>query len=414
MSPSEKLLLHSDRDAGVDRRHAIGIAAAVALGATGLSVRGAAAEDETVKIAVIAPLAGAFAASGQDLLHGAQLARDEVNAAGGIKSLGGRKLEFITGDAGQSPETTVTTARRVFNGHPVAAIGSWYSSLTLAGTQVAEQRKIPWLTGSVADAIVGRGFKYSYQISAGSEASAAALIDAFDKIGSGQLRLALLTDNNAANVDVLGFIKRTLSAPPVSEQSWTPPLADATPAVSALIRAKPTVIFLGATSTTDQALVIKQLAAQGNTAAIVMGASSAANPTFLDTVGAKAMEGVVVVTGVSFPGKGAEEINRKYSAATKLPFMDCEALDGYSNIHIIAAALEQAGKADPEAVKQALDTMDARDVAAFKLLPSGNRLRFTKNGRREGVVVEFVQWQGGRPLVVFPPDVANGELKRQV
>ncbi len=397
----------------LDRRGVLGIAAA-ALGASAVPVGAATAEEETIKVAVIAPLAGAFAASGQDLLHGAQLARDEVNAAGGIKSLDGRKLEFITGDAGQSPETTVTTARRVFNGRPVAAIGSWYSSLTLAGTQVAEQRKIPWLTGSVADAIVGRGFKYSYQISAGSEASAEALTDVFDKIGSGQLRLALLADNNAANVDILGFVKKKLGAPPVSEQSWTPPLADATPAVSALLRAKPTVIYLAATSTTDQALVLKQLAAQGNAAPIVMGASSAANPTFLDAVGPKGMEGVVVVTGVSFPGKGAEEINRKYSELTKLPFMDCEALDGYSNIHIIALALERAGKADPAAVKDALDTMDARDVPALELLPSGSRVRFAKNGRREGVVVEYVQWQGGRPLVVYPPDVANGTLKTKI
>jgi branched-chain amino acid transport system substrate-binding protein len=396
------------------RRQVFDLAAATAVAsAAGFSAKRVAAED-TVKIGVVLPLAGAFAVSGQDLLDGAQLARDEINAAGGIKSLGGRKIEFIVGDAGQSPETAVTTARRVLSNRPVAAIGSWYSSLTLAATQVAEQRKIPWVTGSVADAIVGRGFKYVYQISAGSEASAQGLIDAVQKISPGEARLVLLTDNNAANVDIKSFLKQKITTPIASEQTWTPPLADATPVVSAAMRADPTVIYLGATSTTDQALVLKQLAAQGNRAPIVMGASSAANPTFLDAVGARAMEGVVVVTGVAFPGKGSEAIDRRYAEATKKAFMDCEALTGYMNIHIIAHALQKAGKAEPEAVKQALDGMDEHNVPVFELLPGGSRLRFGPNGRREGVVVELLQWQDGRPRVVHPPEVANAELKTRI
>lgn len=396
------------------RRRAMGIAAGAAAASAGVfSIRRAAAA-ETVKIGVVAPLAGAFAASGQDILDGAKLALEEINAAGGIRSLGGRKIEFIIGDAGQSPETAVTTARRVLSGQPVASIGCWYSSLTLAATQVAEQRKIPWLTGSVADAIVGRGFKYVYQISAGSEASALGLIDAVQKISQGETRLVLLTDNNAANVDIKGFLKQKITTPVASEQTWTPPLADATPVVSAAMRANPTVIYLGATSTTDQALVLKQLAAQGNTAPIIMGASSAANPTFLDAVGARAMEGVVVVTGVSFPGKGSEAIDRKYAEATGKAFMDCEALTGYMNIQIIAHALNKAGKAEAEAVKQALDALDERDVPVFGLLPNGNRLKFGPNGRREGVVVELLQWQGGRPRVVHPPEVSNATLKTRI
>ena len=361
---------------------------------------------------MVVPLAGAFAASGQDVLHGAQLAADEINAAGGISAIGGRKIELLVGDAGQSPETAVTTARRILNAQPVAAIGSWYSALTLAATEVAEQKKIPWLTGSGADSIVSRGFQYVYQISAGSAASAQGLIDAIAIAGSGNERLALLMDNNAVNVDVRAFLKKRITAPIVSEQTWTPPLSDATPAVSAVMQSRPTVICLGATSTTDQALVLKQLAAQGNKALIVMGASSAANPSFLDAVGTAAMEGLLVVTPVSFPGKGADAVNRKFAQATKLAFMDCEALTGYVNINIVAQALQKAGAANSAAVQQALKTLDVTDVPALALLPGGSRLRFGLNGRREGAVVELLQWQDGRPRVVDPPDVANGKLKK--
>ena len=394
----------------VHRREFIGLVAAVA--ASSAAGIGSAAGADPIKIGVVVPLAGAFAVSGQDILNGAQLATEEINAGGGIKSLGGAKLELLPGDAGQSPEAAVTTARRILNEKPVAAIGSWYSSLTLAATQVAEQRKIPWVTGSVADAIVGRGFKYVFQISAGSEASADGLIDAIQRVSPGDVRLALLTDNNAANVDIKAFFKKKISTPAVSEQTWTPPLSDATPAVSATLRTNPNIIYLGATSTTDQALVLKQLAAQGNKALIIMGASSAANPTFIDAVGAKAMEGVLVVTGVSFPGKGADEINRKYVAATKQAFMGCEGLTGYIDIHIIAQGLEKAGKAEPEAVREAIATLDAQNVPPLMVLPNGERVRFSPNGRREGVAVELLQWQDGRPRVIHPSSVANGELKR--
>lgn len=373
-----------------------------------------AAAAETIKIGVVVPLAGAFAVSGQDVLNGAQLAVAEINAAGGIKALGGRTLELVPGDAGQSPETAVTTARRILGNQPVAAIGSWYSSLSLAATQVAEQRKIPWLTGSITDGLVNRGFKYTFQISDGSEAAGQGLLDAVEKISGSDARLAILTDNNVANVDMKAFLKRKIAAPFVSEQTWTPPMADATPAVTAALRSQPTAIYLGATSTSDQVLLLKQLAAQGNTAPIIMGASSAANPVFLDAVGAKGVEGVVVVTGISFPGKGTEDLVRRYTAATKQPFMDCEAYTGYGNIHIIALALEKAGKAEAEAVRDALASLDATDVPALAGFPNGKRLQFGPNGRRVGVTVELVQWQNGMPRVCSPPELATAELKKKI
>lgn len=401
----------ASRKTTIGRRDAVRMGAALAAAA---ALPRAARAADTIKIGVVVPLAGAFAVSGQDVLNGAQLAVAEINAAGGIKALGGRTLELVPGDAGQSPETAVTTARRILNNQPVAAIGSWYSSLSLAATQVAEQRKVPWLTGSITDGLVSRGFKYTFQISDGSESAALGLLDAVEKISGGNARLAILTDNNVANVDMKAFLKRKIAAPFVSEQTWTPPMADATPAVTAALRTEPTAIYLGATSTSDQVLLLKQLAAQGNTAPIIMGASSAANPVFLDAVGAKGVEGVVVVTGISFPGKGTEELVRRYTAATKQPFMDCEAYTGYGNIHIIALALEKAGKAEPEAVRDALAGLDAPDVPALSGFPGGKRLQFGPNGRRVGVTVELVQWQNGKPHVCSPPELATAELKKKI
>ncbi len=51
-----------------------------------------------------APDSGALSYSGQQGRIGAQLAIEEINAAGGIKALGGAKIEAVLGDAQSTPE----------------------------------------------------------------------------------------------------------------------------------------------------------------------------------------------------------------------------------------------------------------------------------------------------------------------
>ena len=72
-----------------------GAAASAALGAPGLLL----AQARTVKIGLVHPVSGALAYSGGQSRMGAQLAIDEINAAGGIRSMGGAKLEALLGDS---------------------------------------------------------------------------------------------------------------------------------------------------------------------------------------------------------------------------------------------------------------------------------------------------------------------------
>ena len=57
-----------------------------------------------VKIGVLHPVTGALAYSGQQCRLGALLAIEDINQAGGIKSLGGAPLEAVLGDAQSRPE----------------------------------------------------------------------------------------------------------------------------------------------------------------------------------------------------------------------------------------------------------------------------------------------------------------------
>ena len=77
-----------------------GAATAAVLGAPAL-LR---AQPAAVKIGILQPVTGALAQDGEFGRMGAEIAIDEINAAGGIKALGGAKLQMVFGDARSNPE----------------------------------------------------------------------------------------------------------------------------------------------------------------------------------------------------------------------------------------------------------------------------------------------------------------------
>src|SRR2546425_5737724 len=94
------------------RRRAAGITlATVALASLALSpAAGARLAGDKVRLGVIMPMAGLFVDWGQHGLIGAEFARDEINAAGGI---GGLPLELVVADHPGDPKESGTLTRRL-------------------------------------------------------------------------------------------------------------------------------------------------------------------------------------------------------------------------------------------------------------------------------------------------------------
>jgi len=369
---------------------------------------------QTVKIAVIAPVSGAFSVSGQDIVNGAKLAAEEINAKGGIKSLGGAKVELVIGDAGDTPDKTTAIARQILAQRPAAAIGSWYSSLSLAGTQIAEQQKIPWVTGSYSDALVERGFQYTFQMVVGVKAGSSAtdlILTKLIKQQGRKTRVVVVKDTNVASNELYRGVQKLAqdgAIDLVGTETWTPPLADATPIATSMLSQKPDVIVISGTSTTDSSLLQRQLNAQGSKAVVVGLAASQGNPTYLSSLGSDALQGMMVpIQG--FPGKGAEKVNEAYVKLTKQPFMDAEALTGYTNLWVVAKAVEAAKSAKPEDVHKALKSLHLKNDPIISLLPGGTDFKFGPDGRRVGAEVMIIQWQNGQPRVIFPDSLANAK-----
>src|ERR1700690_4421041 len=62
------------------------------------------AQGAPIKLGVLHPVSGALSYSGQQGRLGATIAIEEINAAGGIKALGGAKIDAVLGDAQSTPE----------------------------------------------------------------------------------------------------------------------------------------------------------------------------------------------------------------------------------------------------------------------------------------------------------------------
>jgi branched-chain amino acid transport system substrate-binding protein len=62
------------------------------------------AQGAAVKLGLLHPVTGALSYSGQQGRIGATMAVDEINAAGGIKALGGAKIDPMLGDAQSTPD----------------------------------------------------------------------------------------------------------------------------------------------------------------------------------------------------------------------------------------------------------------------------------------------------------------------
>ena len=140
-------------------------AASAVLGAPGLLL----AQPKPVKIGLLHPVSGALAYSGAQSRLGGQMAIDEINAAGGIKSMGGTRLEAMLGDSQSRPEVGVSEVERMQQDGVSAYVGCFASGIALPATQAAAKYNTPFLIDvGVSDAIVGRGLKNVFRLAPGN------------------------------------------------------------------------------------------------------------------------------------------------------------------------------------------------------------------------------------------------------
>ena len=372
------------------------------------------AQTREVEVGLIAPMSGPYARQGQVMKMAADMAIETVNQQGGIKALGGAKLKLAVFDAGDSVEKAKNAAQRMVADAPNLAVatGAYLSSFTLAVTEVTERARLPVLTFSYSDLITSRGFKYVFQTSATgvqqAEGSLPALIDMAQK-ASGQRpkTVGIVMDNTAASVSFVKpmrdhqFEKMGLKL--VVDETFTPPLANATPLIQKVRSARPDILILLPTVISDAKLLLEKMnefgLGHGKVPTIANGAAIL-DPDLRNNMNIEQLEGVMAVVA-DWTTSAQKDFVAEVKKKTGEPWPTQHFVTTYGDILIFKAALEAAGKPDREAVANALHAMNLSGGPA-DFFPGNGKLKFDDNGRREGASLLIVQWQKGVPITVYP------------
>lgn len=388
------------------------------IAALGLGTPAQSQHPAEVKVGLLVPLSGIYARPGQVMRMGAEMAIDHINAQGGIKAMGGAKMKLVVLDSGDTTEKAKNAAQRMVAQETdlVAATGAYLSSFTLAVTEVTERAQLPMLTLSYSDQITERGFKYIFQTSAtsGSQANQAlpVIVEIAEKAtGQRPKTVAIITDNTAASISSVKPMKerllKELGIELVVDETFTPPLADATPLVQKVRATRPALLFFLPTVISDAKLVLEKMnefgLGQGRIPTISFGIAIA-EPDMLRTMSPELLQGVMAAVG-NWGSKGHENLIEELKQKYNEPWMTQNAISTYGDMWVLKEALEKAGKADRQAVAEAIRNMDG---GPSKYYPGGE-MKFDEMGRRVGAGLAIIQWQNGTPVTVYPPEMAMAE-----
>jgi len=143
------------------------------------------AQGQSLKVGILHPVTGGLAYEGEQCRKGALLALEEINAAGGIKSMGGAKLEAVLADAQSKPDVGAAEVDRLAEAGVLAIQGPFASGIALATTQAAAKHNLAHLVDvGVVDQIVTRGLTNTFRFAPGFGKITSFALDALQKINT--------------------------------------------------------------------------------------------------------------------------------------------------------------------------------------------------------------------------------------
>jgi branched-chain amino acid transport system substrate-binding protein len=395
-------------------------AASAAAAALPLPLR---AQPKTIKIGVVHPVTGPLAEPGQACRAGAQMAADSINAAGGIRSLGGAKLELLLGDTQTKPDVGRTEAERVINQGAQILMGSFDSGSTAAIVPVAQQRRIPLLvdiaaadpiTANVAKAVREGQQKVQYvyrNFPTGSTFGRKAVqyfAEIFKEAGVSPKRLVLMYCNDLFGQNsAKGFQAAYEAAKPsweiVDVIPWPEPPQDLSTEVSRAKAAKPDVIA-PITRPASAQVLLPEIRKQRIE---MMGIVSPGGPGLYEAgqlaVLKQDLEYVMAsVPWPNFKNPKTNAVAEEYKKRAAGKTFDTNSGYSYDGMFVIADVLERAKSTDPDAI---VDALKKTNYTAG-LMQYGGPIVFNEIGDNPNAIPTMIEILGQKPVAVWPKEAA--------
>jgi branched-chain amino acid transport system substrate-binding protein len=381
------------------------------------------AQAKTFKVGVIHPVTGPLAEPGQACRLGAQMAADAINAAGGIKALGGARLELLLGDTQTKPEVGRSEAERVVNQGAQMLVGSFDSGSTAAMVPVAQQKHVPFLvdiaaadpiTANVAKAVKEGQQKVQYvyrNFPTGSTFGRRAVqyfTEIFKEANVAPKRVVLMYCNDLFGQNsARGFQAAHAASKPgweiVEVIPWPEPPSDLSTEVSRAKAAKPDIIA-PITRPASAQVLLPELRKQRLE---IMGVVSPGGPGLYEAGQIAALKEDLEHVMASVPWPNFKHPKTKQLAEDYLKRSGGKTFDtnsgySYDAMFLLADVLERAKSADPDAI---VDALKKTNYTAG-LMQYGGPVVFNEVGDNQNAIPTMIQVQSQKPVAVWPKDAA--------
>jgi len=313
-----------------------------------------AAEPEVIKIGVYEPMTGAMAAGSQQTWEGIELAKEEV------KEVLGKPIEVVLVDnKSEKTEAANAMARLIDAEKVVGVVGSYGSSLSMAGGEVSEKAGIPVIGCSPTNPLVTKGKQYYFRVCFIDPFQGSVMAKyAVENLGA---KTAAIIQDVAQDYSVgLSFYFREkfieLTGDPKSivaftsyqtgDQDFTAQLTDA-------ISKKPDVIF--SSGYYGEAALLAKQARELGYEGVLLGGDTWDAPELIEIAG-KAAEGLTFSTHYD-PEGATTPVSKKfvelYQAKYNRPPNAFAAL-GYDAYMLLVDAIKRAGSTNGDAIRDAI------------------------------------------------------------
>lgn len=394
----------------INRRQALqmaGVGAAMAAIGAPAVLR---AQAGTVKVGVLHPVTGPLAYSGTQARAGALLAVEHINAAGGIKALGGAKIEPVLADAQSKPEVGAAEIDKLNEAGVSLVLGPFASGIALATTQAAARYDLPHVVDvGVVDQIVSRGLTNTFRFGPGfgkiTSTALENLVKINDAAGKPAKTVLIVHEDSAFGAGMAKLLNTELPArgfEVVDTISHATPTRDFTNIALKIKSANPDLVipsnYLNEFILMARTLQQQRVRPKG-IYAILGGAAS--NIKFANEHN-EAAQYIMDCNHWYDPRKPVAQAFAKACAAKKID-LTYEAMLNYACMQVIGDALEHAASRDRKKVTEAL----AASKFDGHIMPYGPTLFV--NGQNEGAQPVNTQILGKNIEVIFPDTFASAK-----
>lgn len=371
---------------------------------------------EGVKIGFVWPLTGGSATIGQQHNDGALMAIEEINANGGVKSMGGAKIIPVTADSETKPDVGSTQVERLITKENVSiVVGCYNSAVTFPAAEVAQRYSTPFISqGGVKNEITERGYDWVFRVNNKATYDVEEMLKGIDLIseenGVEMKTYALIyesTDWGSDNAKIWKSFADERGWTCVLDEPVTVGQADMSSQIMKIKKANPDVVNV---SFYTPEMIVFSKAMTANKVNPPLGVWSVGggsqDPAYFKAVEPKEYEYNFVQEDWDVSGPlnhtWIQELDEKIQAEKGYKLNSFFA-QGWTAAYVAYEALEAAGSADKAAVKAALQSLDIENSEDCRVILSGYpRIKFDENGQNTYSTGTIVQYQNGVGIGLSP------------